>query len=297
VAASLLPHDIGSFTGRQDELRGLISGARTEVANSAAHPRSGTRIFVIEGMGGVGKTTLAVHAAHLMADEFPDGQLFLDLQGYATDLPALTAHQALRSMLRALGVPNELIPPGRAEREAFYRNTVAGKRMLLICDNASSAAQVRPLIPGTGGSLVIVTSRTSLRSLAASRKRQDVTIGLSAALSDYLRTHGPWPRALALHSAALQSATEIGDLHGQANALRGIGGVLSRTGEIGRSKEMLTKSVDIYRQLGDRRGAARALIELGIARRVSGDAECLATFTEALASYQELETCTARPPR
>jgi tetratricopeptide (TPR) repeat protein/transcriptional regulator with XRE-family HTH domain len=537
VAASLLPHDIGSFTGRQDELRRLISRARAEVANSAAHPRSGTRIFVIEGMGGVGKTTLAVHAAHLMADEFPDGQLFLDLQGYATDLPALTAHQALRSMLRALGVPNELIPPGRAEREAFYRNTVAGKRMLLICDNASGAAQVRPLIPGTGGSLVIVTSRISLRSLddawvlvlrtppeaesislfhavagagqadsedgdvadvvrlcgclplavrivaarlsrrpalrigdildelrhehdrlaslqdeersvtavfasslrsltdpderllfqrlglipgpdfdvyaaasltgagyretwrlleslldhnlllqqipgryrfhdlvrvfarahgvpdaatatssllnyylyatrladraferglpqvplpgehpggsgdsgyggivpelatsaqatawlaaeltnlsaaarlAASRKRQDVTIGLSAALSDYLRAHGPWPRALALHSAALQSATEIGDLHGQANALRGIGGVLSRTGEIGRSKEMLTKSVDIYRQLGDRRGAARALIELGIAQRVSGDAECLATFTEALASYQEL---------
>ncbi|HEX6454807.1 MAG TPA: tetratricopeptide repeat protein [Trebonia sp.] len=534
VAASLLPHDIGSFTGRQDELRRLVTGARAGLAHAATGLRSIAGIFVIEGMGGVGKTTLAVHAAHQLADEFPDGQLFLDLQGHSSETPALTANQALRSLLRALGVPNELIPPGRPERETFYRNTVAGKRMLLICDNATSAAQVRPLIPGTGQSLVIITSRTSLRSLddarvltlhtppedeaislfhavagadrddpeddevaevvrlcgclplavrivaarltrrpalrvadvlhelrhehdrlaslqdeersvtavfesslrsladpderllfqrlslipgpdfdvyaaaslsgtgyretwrlleslldhnlliqrihgryrfhdlvrvfarthgvpgaaqvtssllnyylraarladqaferglsrvpltgegsgsggyggivpdfttsaqakawlaaeltnlnaaahlAASRKRPDVTIGLSAALSDYLRAHGPWPRALALHGAALRAATEVRDARGQANALRGIGGVLSRTGEIRRSVELLSKSVDIYRQLGDRRGAARALIELGIAQRVSGDANCLATFTEALTEYQEL---------
>src|SRR5580693_1338208 len=111
---------------------------------------------------------------------------------------------------------------------------------------------------------------------------------LSAALSDYLRAYGPWPRALALHVAALKAATQSRDAYGQAAALRSIGGVQSRTGEIHESKTMLGQSVDLYRRLGHKQGQARALIELGIAQRVSGDGECHDTFMEALGIYEDL---------
>jgi tetratricopeptide (TPR) repeat protein len=120
-------------------------------------------------MGGVGKTTLAIHAAHRITEEFPDlftdGHLFLDLRGFTPGKPALTAHKALRSLLRGLGVPNELIPANPQMRETVYRTMLADRKTLLILDNARNAAQVRPLLPGAGGCMVIVTSRESLLSL------------------------------------------------------------------------------------------------------------------------------------
>jgi len=155
----MLPRDIQSFTGREAELDMLIAAA------SRAY-RSGTvGVCAVEGMGGVGKTALALRAAHLVADRFPDGQLFIDLHGYTPGVPPLGTDDALRSLLVALGVRREAIPEETAERAALYRSTLAGTRTLVILDNAQSAAQVGPLLPGTAGCLVLVTSRRSLTAL------------------------------------------------------------------------------------------------------------------------------------
>jgi len=529
-----LPYDTGSFTGRSPELRRLADGAL------AVGETGRTSVFAIEGMGGVGKTALAVHAAHQATGEFPglfpDGHLFLDLHGYTPGVSPLTANEALRSLLRQLGVPHEVIPAKQVPREALYRSTLAGKKALLILDNAKDAAQVRPLLPGTSACLVIVTSRETLRSLdgltvlrletppeaeavalfrkvagpqagpddselpadpelaeivrlcgylplavqiaaarlsrrpalglsdliaelreehrrlshlqdkdrgvraafqsslrylapaekelftrlgrvpgtdfdacaaaslcatsleqtrdrlellldqhllvqrspgryelhdlarlfarevadpgaeqatirllnfylyaaqaadrlferglpsagppaggavkpaampalgtsadaqawltlelrnliaaadhAADARLPRVTIGMSAALSDYLRAHGPWAWALRLHTSAHLAAVAAGDLRGQASALRSLGGVYSRTGGIPASLARLGEALVIYRKLNDWRGAGRALIELGIAQRVAGaTADSHASLTEALGIYQRL---------
>jgi tetratricopeptide (TPR) repeat protein/transcriptional regulator with XRE-family HTH domain len=532
--ARTLPRDIGSFVGRETEMCSLL-----EAADDVAVTGGIGGLFAIEGMGGIGKTTLAVHAAYKIIDDFPDefrdGHIFLDLRGYSQGLPALTAHQALRSLLLMLNVSHDKIPDDRTLREQLYRSTVADKSSLIILDNAYDAAQVKPLLAGTAKCVVIVTSRANLRSLddakvlslgtlsaadaitlfysvaarereasggpdlaaeivrlcgylplgirmvaarlsrrpaldmanvlaelrhehnrladlrdsersvtavfesslshvnsqeqrlfrqlalipgpdfdaysaaslsgggfratklaleslldhnllvqrtanryefhdlvrvfarslrppgeeraidnllnfylysaqladqtferglpradsaiagsrdslskpaaapelrtsaqaqawlsaevanlsaaarlAARKGRPRITIGLAAALSDFLRACGPWAQALDLHRAALKAAIDGHDLASQADAYRSIGGVQSRIGDIPQSKQMQGRALAIYRELGDQRGAARVLIELGIAQRVAGDTECLAGFTEALEIYREL---------
>jgi tetratricopeptide (TPR) repeat protein/transcriptional regulator with XRE-family HTH domain len=149
-----LPRDISSFTGRAAELARLL----------AVEPRTGGQAsaFVIGGMGGVGKTALAVRAAHDLADRFPDGQLFIDLQGYSRGLVPVSAGSALNSLLKALGYPAASIPAKPADRVAAYRSTLADTRTLIVLDNAAHLDQVRPLLPGSGGCLVIITSRREL---------------------------------------------------------------------------------------------------------------------------------------
>jgi tetratricopeptide (TPR) repeat protein len=157
-----LPADTGVFTGRQAELARLLELG--EAAGGAAGPRA-VVISAIDGMAGVGKTALAVHAAHRLAGRFTGGQLFIDLHGYTQGYPPRTAGQALEAFLRAMGVPPQQVPADIEERAALYRERLAGTRTLIVLDNAADEAQVRPLIPGDAGCLVLVTSRRKLKAL------------------------------------------------------------------------------------------------------------------------------------
>ncbi|WP_235470188.1 AfsR/SARP family transcriptional regulator [Streptomyces platensis] len=130
---------------------------------------------VLAGAGGTGKTTLAVHWAHSHKDEFPDGQLFADLRGF--ERPPMRPATVLAMFLRALGVPEARIPEPLAERSALYRSLLAGRRMLVVLDNAGTAEQVRPLLPATPGCLAVVTSRRRLSGLVVRDGAALLTVG------------------------------------------------------------------------------------------------------------------------
>lgn len=167
-----LPADIAGFTGRQRYLRELDTLPPGE-------EQAGT-IATITGMGGVGKTALAVHWAHRLRPAFPDGQLYVNLRGYATDGP-LSPLEALTGFLLALGVPAERIPDDPERVAALYRGHTAGKRLLVLLDNAASAEQVRPLLPAGAGSLTVVTSRDWLAGLIARDGARAVDLDVMAA--------------------------------------------------------------------------------------------------------------------
>jgi Helix-turn-helix domain/NB-ARC domain len=163
VAPRQLPAVVAHFTGRAEELRGLD--------RLAALPGNGTggavRISAIDGMAGVGKTALALHWAHGHADQFPDGQLYLNLRGFdpsGTPVPAATA---VRRLLEALSAPDLHVPADPDAQLDLYRSLLADRRVLLLLDNASDAEQVRPLLPGAAGCLVLITTRTQLTDLIA----------------------------------------------------------------------------------------------------------------------------------
>jgi DNA-binding SARP family transcriptional activator len=153
-----LPADVPAFTGRAAELASL-DRMFTGPARAAT-----AVISAVSGTAGVGKTALAVRWAHRAAECFPGGQLYVNLRGYDPDRPVAAA-DALAGFLRALGVPGRDIPPGEAERAARYRSLLAGRRVLVVLDNAGEAEQVRPLLPGTLGCAVLVTSRDALAGL------------------------------------------------------------------------------------------------------------------------------------
>jgi DNA-binding SARP family transcriptional activator/tetratricopeptide (TPR) repeat protein len=154
-----LPADLPSFTGRVAELDRLLAlPAGDRLALTVV-------IGAIDGMAGIGKTTLAVQAAHRLADQFTDGQLFLDLHGFTQGVPPVEPADALGRLLRALGVPGGQIPAHVDDRAALYRSKLAETRTLIVLDNAATEAQVRPLLPGAPGSLVLVTSRRRLTGL------------------------------------------------------------------------------------------------------------------------------------
>ena len=161
TAPRQLPGDTALFTGRDDELGQLL--ALTERTLAEQTPGAAA-IAVIDGMGGIGKTALAVHAGHRLAPHFPDGQLFLDLYGFAPDRPAREPGDALAELLSALGVPPQRIPAQTEARAALYRDRLALTRTLVVLDNAADEAQVRPLVPAAAGCLVLVTSRRRLKA-------------------------------------------------------------------------------------------------------------------------------------
>ncbi|MFD8794168.1 AfsR/SARP family transcriptional regulator [Streptomyces vinaceus] len=157
VRPAQLPATVADFTGRAtfvNELGEILSGVGGQVMAVSA----------LAGIGGVGKTTLAVHVAHAARPHFPDGQLYVDLQG--TEPRPAEPVAVLGSFLRALGTPDTAIPDSAAERAALYRSTLDGRRVLVLLDNARDAAQVRPLLPGTAGCAALVTSRVRMAGLA-----------------------------------------------------------------------------------------------------------------------------------
>jgi tetratricopeptide (TPR) repeat protein/transcriptional regulator with XRE-family HTH domain len=161
AAIRALPRDIAAFTGRQAELAQLMG----TLAATAAAGGGAVGIHAIDGMAGIGKTTFAVHAAHRLAGSFPDGQFFLPLHAHTPGQRPIGPADALASLLLTAGVAAAQIPPGLDARAGRWRDYVAGKKVLLLLDDAAGHEQVRPLLPGTAGSLVLVTSRRRLAAL------------------------------------------------------------------------------------------------------------------------------------
>jgi tetratricopeptide (TPR) repeat protein/transcriptional regulator with XRE-family HTH domain len=170
-----LPHDISAFVGRQRELRRLHEA----IAGPQSAQRTATFVICsIDGIAGVGKSALAMHFAHRIADHFPDGQLYLDLRAYDPRSAPLTPSQALRQLLRALGSDSARLPADTAELAAHYRTAMAGRRLLVVLDNAADTGQVRPLLPGNDGCLVLVTSRRHLPGIVARDGAERIVLGL-----------------------------------------------------------------------------------------------------------------------
>jgi DNA-binding SARP family transcriptional activator/DNA-binding XRE family transcriptional regulator len=155
-----LPTDVTGFAGRERQIEALDALLPRDDQHSAVV------IATIEGIAGVGKTALAVHWAHRVRNRFPDGQLYIDLRGYASG-PPVRPLDALSRFLHALGVPAEQVPIDVEEGIGLYRTLLSNRRVLIVLDNAAGVEQVRPLLPGSGGSLVLVTSRGRLGGLSA----------------------------------------------------------------------------------------------------------------------------------
>lgn len=211
AARNDLPRDVAAFTGRGAEVARLLRLARSGQAGA------------VDGMGGVGKTALAVHVAHALAAEFPDCQLYLDLHGFTPGREPRDPGEALLILLRALDVPGGRIPDTLEERAALWRSELAGRRAVVVLDNAADADHVKPLLPGAGRHAVLVTSRrrlvdldgvepVSLAPLSATDAAElfGATLGIGtdnghdAAVDDLMLRCGGLPLAIRIAAARLR---------------------------------------------------------------------------------------------
>ncbi|MFG2949473.1 AfsR/SARP family transcriptional regulator [Streptomyces adustus] len=168
LSPAQLPRDLGAFTGRRSELDLLDT--------LVPKPADPAQAVVISGMAGVGKTTLAVHWANRLADSFPDGQLYVDLRGFHLTGPAMSGAEAMRALFDAFGVPVGSIPAGPQAQATLYRGLLAGRRVVVVLDNARDSEQVRPLLPAPPGCLAVITSRHQLQGLMAVEGAHSVTL-------------------------------------------------------------------------------------------------------------------------
>ncbi|MFG3000518.1 BTAD domain-containing putative transcriptional regulator [Streptomyces sp. NPDC048340] len=177
-----LPAGLADFTGRESAVELLVDRLVGGVGRAVV-------VSALDGMGGVGKTTLAVHVARRVHERFPDGQLFADLRG--ADRTPLDPGPALAGFLRALGVAAAEIPLDLGERSALYRSALAGRKVLVVLDNAVGPDQVKPLLPGSAGCAVLITSRTRLTGLAGAHQMRLETLSEDEALELFTRIAGP----------------------------------------------------------------------------------------------------------
>ncbi|MFI8305314.1 AfsR/SARP family transcriptional regulator [Streptomyces sp. NPDC085927] len=246
-----LPPDLPTFAGRHAEL-----DRTNALLPEDGGPPTTVVISAIGGMGGIGKSTLAVHWAHRIADRFPGGQLYINLRGFDPTGSAVTPDEAIRIFLDALGVPPMRIPAGLDAQVALYRSMLAQRRVLILLDNARDTEQVRPLLPGSPGCLVIVTSRNRLTGLVAGEGAHPLTLDqlTSAEAHDLLARRlgtdrlaaepeaadeiiarcGRLPLALAIVAAHARAhpafplgaiADEVSDSHGSLDAFAGGDGI------------------------------------------------------------------------
>jgi DNA-binding SARP family transcriptional activator len=175
IVPAQLPPGITSFAGRDGQLKQL------DTLPYAAADASAPAVVCITGTAGVGKTTLAVHWAHQVADQFPDGQLYANLRGFDPTGSVMSPAEAIRGFLDAFQVTPERIPARLAAQVGLYRSLLSGRRVLIVLDNARDAEQVRPLLPGSPGCLVLVTSRNQLTGLVAAEGAHPVSLPMLVA--------------------------------------------------------------------------------------------------------------------
>ncbi|MFI7702039.1 ATP-binding protein [Nonomuraea sp. NPDC049480] len=287
-----LPADAAAFVGRARELAVLAEIG--EVRGTAA-----VMIISIDGMAGVGKTALAVHAAYQLASRFPDGHLFVDLHGYTPCRAAANSADTLTRVLGALGVPGGSIPQHLDDRAALYRSLLAGRRMLIVLDNAADEEQVRPLLPGAGDCLVLITSRRRLVGLDGVRTVSVDVLPLAdaialfsgtagegrvagvprEALAEVVRRCGLLPLAIRLAAARLKAHPAWSVEH----LLERLEEHQSLLSELYAGERSVTAALDMsYRELGvDEQRAYRALgLHTGANITPDAAAALLATTTE-----------------
>jgi tetratricopeptide (TPR) repeat protein len=262
-----LPAAAAHFLGRDaelDTLTGLLAEHRRD--------RTTATILAIVGTAGVGKTALAVHWAHQVAERFPDGQLYVNLRGYDPEQP-MTAADALAGFLRALGLPGQEVPAEETERAARYRSLLAGRRMLVLLDNASEVEQVRPLLPGSPVCAAIVTSRDSLAGLVArdgaertdlDQLRLDDAVGLLRALIGTRVGDDPdAARTLALRCCRLPLALRVAAELAASRSATPLAGLASELAD-------QQRRLDLLEAAGDRRTAMRAVFSWSSGHLASG---------------------------
>ncbi|OLB80596.1 MAG: hypothetical protein AUI14_06170 [Actinobacteria bacterium 13_2_20CM_2_71_6] len=202
VTPAQLPPDQSGFTGRAGYLE-TLDNLLAEEATAAVV------ISAIAGTAGVGKTALAIHWAHRVRDRFPDGQLYGDLRGYAP-VPAMRPIDTLAGFLSALGVPAQRVPSDLDQATGMYRSLLAGRRILVVLDNAASPDQVRPLLPGTAGCVVLITSRDSLGGLVARDGARRVSLDvLTPDEAEHLLTNILGPQRVAAETGATAELARV----------------------------------------------------------------------------------------